>query len=323
MLRAMSIWRSVSLLAALGAAAGAAIGCGGSSKKAADEPATSGADAAAAEPKAPQPVRTCEEAQANVLLFTQHVSQSLALTVGKRCAEDGWAQEVVNCFAATQDGPDLGLCTALLTPEQQRSLELQDVPDAVDPDAPLDPACAVFTAMAAPPAGQGAAVAAAPAAPAAENASAPQPRPNLGLPGSGGAASAPAAAPVAPAAKAAPATKGAPATAAPAAPAVARRTITPKQLEQLRQAGETQLAPDAAEQRLMARCRVDRAVASFKLCIDEAGAPALVETIRSSRLAGYDRKLLTAIGGWRYRPYLLEGKATEVCSAVTFVYSVK
>lgn len=323
----MKLWCSLSLLAA--------IGCGGAGKPAADEPdavdagaeaasdAAGGGDGGAA--KGPPRSYTCAEAQANVAAFTQHVSKTLAATVGARCTGDGWAQEVINCFAATQDGPELGLCTALLTPEQQRALERQDVPDAVDPNAPPDPACAVLTGAAPAP------------VPAAGGTPKPVPLPTLGLPRgaagkpAGGEAAAPGT-PGATADKPAGGTSPAPGVTAgkppaaspgPAAPAIAHRTIPPKELEQLRLAGETQLAPDPAEQRLMSRCRVIRVLASFKLCLDDSGALSLVEQLRSSRLPGYDGKLLAAIHTWRYRPYLFEGKATEVCSAVTFIYAVK
>jgi hypothetical protein len=101
------------------------------------------------------------------------------------------------------------------------------------------------------------------------------------------------------------------------------RTVPPRELEQLRVAGETQVAPDAAEQRLMARCRVSRVHASIKLCLDDTGAPVFVEQLRSSRLSGYDARLLAAVRAWRYRPYLVDGKPAAVCSAVTIVYAVK
>jgi hypothetical protein len=288
----MSIWRSLPLLVVLG--------CGGGSKPPAEEPSKPAEPAADA---APRKDHSCAEAQANVALFTANVSRVVAATVGTRCAEDGWAQEVINCFAATQDGPQLSLCTALLTPEQQRKFEQQGVPDAIDPNAAPDPACQVFAGGEpphTPPWRPSDAAQPAPPAPAQ-----PAPVPGLGLPRPGadgkGAAPAPAAEPT----------------------QETLRTIAPKQLEQLRAAGETQLAPNGAEQRLMVRCRVDRVAASFKLCIDNQGAPIWIETLKSSRLEEYDYKLITAITKWRYQPYVVEGKATAVCSAVTFVYTAK
>ena len=100
------------------------------------------------------------------------------------------------------------------------------------------------------------------------------------------------------------------------------QAISAKELEQLRQAGETQLEPAPAERRLMAQCRLARIAASFKVCIDGSGVPTLVDLARSSRLPGYDEKLANAIAAWRYRPYLAEGRAVAACSTVTFVYSL-
>ncbi len=306
--------------------------CGGS-KPAAEEPASATASSTPSAPAAPQKKHTCAEAQANVAVFTQRVSRTVAITVGTRCAQDGWAPEVINCFAATQDGPQLALCTALLTPEQQRAFETQGVPDAVDPNAVPDPACAVFTDKEPPHPLPWTPAPAAP--PAKTDAHSRTPLPALGLPRGGAgkpvsptplpppgptAAPAPAPQPTRPSLPGLPAPVAAPAPASPSS-TEQLRIIPPKQLEQLRAAGETQLAPDDAEQRLLARCRIARATASFKLCIDAAGEPIWIETLRSSRLSRYDGRLVAAIAGWRYRPYLHDGKPTAVCSAVTFVFS--
>jgi hypothetical protein len=105
--------------------------------------------------------------------------------------------------------------------------------------------------------------------------------------------------------------------------APSRRAVAPKELEALRAEGDPKIAPDAAEARLVERCNIARVVASFKLCIDPSGTPIVVELLRSSRLPAYDGKLITAMWTWRYKPYLLDGKAIEVCSAVTFVFAMQ
>jgi hypothetical protein len=274
----------------------AAIGCGGSSKRA-EEPAPDPTAQAPAPPARPLRNFSCAEAQVNVAAFTRQVSRTLAATLGAHCTQDGWAPEVINCFASTQSGPDLNLCTALLTPEQQRAFETQNVADAVDPDAPPDPACAVLTGTGPVPASS------APAAGAAS--SKPTPLPTLGLP-RGGATPAPATAP-APAPVASP----------------ARRIIAPKEMEALRAEGDPKIAPDAAEARLVERCNVARVIASFKLCVDVTGTPIVVDLLRSSRMPAYDGKLITAMRTWRYKPYLFEGKPTEVCTAVTFIFALQ
>ncbi len=109
-------------------------GCGGAKREPIDfgdsleprvEPAPEPAPAPA--PASPQAPATCAQARANVSALTLHVSSSLAEVVGARCQSDGWAPEVVACFAAALDGPGLSLCMALLPPEQRKAIETQSV----------------------------------------------------------------------------------------------------------------------------------------------------------------------------------------------------
>jgi hypothetical protein len=47
-----------------------------------------------------------------------------------------------------------------------------------------------------------------------------------------------------------------------------------------------------------------------------------VVQLKSTGFPAYDAKIMSTIRGeWRYQPFLLNGKATEVCTAVTFIYS--
>ena len=43
--------------------------------------------------------------------------------------------------------------------------------------------------------------------------------------------------------------------------------------------------------------------------------------LRSTGVIPYDRRIEREIYAWRYRPFLVNGEATPVCTAVTFVYS--
>jgi len=44
--------------------------------------------------------------------------------------------------------------------------------------------------------------------------------------------------------------------------------------------------------------------------------------MRTSGFAAYDEKIRSTIREtWRYRPYLVNGRATPVCTALRFVYS--
>ena len=68
----------------------------------------------------------------------------------------------------------------------------------------------------------------------------------------------------------------------------------------------------------------DRVVGSFKLCITAEGNIKSVNMIRSTGFSAYDSKISNTIRGeWRYRPFSVNGKPQEICSAVTFIYSQK
>lgn len=126
MLGPMALWHAMVFLVVAG--------CGASKKEPIDfgeslEPRDEPAPALAPAPStAPAlPAATCAEAGANVSALTVHVSPALGAAVGTRCQSDGWAPEVVQCFAAALDGPGLSLCMALLPAEQRKAIETQSV----------------------------------------------------------------------------------------------------------------------------------------------------------------------------------------------------
>ncbi|MCX5741689.1 MAG: hypothetical protein NT062_04215 [Proteobacteria bacterium] len=106
-------------------------------------------------------------------------------------------------------------------------------------------------------------------------------------------------------------------------PPPAQVVIPPTTLKALRVAGETNLVPPDVVKTQMMRDDHTRVSAGFKVCIDEAGAIASVGQISPTGYPGYDATLAAGIRGWRYRPYLVNGKATPACAVVTFVYSIK
>jgi hypothetical protein len=84
-------------------------------------------------------------------------------------------------------------------------------------------------------------------------------------------------------------------------------------------AGEKQIPPDDDDRAAIARAGVE-VTATFKLCIDELGAVAEVDRLRSTEHGGYDAKLERELRTWRYEPHLVDGVATPACTAVSFVY---
>ncbi|HEU0034600.1 MAG TPA: hypothetical protein VFQ53_28445 [Kofleriaceae bacterium] len=97
------------------------------------------------------------------------------------------------------------------------------------------------------------------------------------------------------------------------------RHVAPNALERL--VGDPAIVPDDATKHAMRDAGATRVIASFKLCIDVAGAVTRVETIKTSSFETYDRTLIRAMRQWKYRPYQIDGKVVPVCTAVTFVYN--
>ncbi len=95
--------------------------------------------------------------------------------------------------------------------------------------------------------------------------------------------------------------------------------VAPRHLETFRIAGEKRIVPDAATKQAIGNAR---AQGSFKLCIDAAGGVETVTALgKGTGFPAYDQKLKSTMQSeWRYRPYLIEGKAVPVCTGVTFIY---
>ncbi|MGE3545640.1 MAG: energy transducer TonB, partial [Kofleriaceae bacterium] len=67
-----------------------------------------------------------------------------------------------------------------------------------------------------------------------------------------------------------------------------------------------------------------RVIGSFKLCIDASGKIISVSRLRSTGFVGYDATIINTIRNtWSYRPFTVNGKPVPVCTAVTFIYSLR
>lgn len=96
--------------------------------------------------------------------------------------------------------------------------------------------------------------------------------------------------------------------------------VAPTALEQRRINGEKVIIPDDDTKREIEASGLSKLVATYKICINVAGAVMSVEMLKSSGFPPYDRKLAAGMRTWRYRPYTLEGKPVSVCTSVTFIY---
>lgn len=83
------------------------------------------------------------------------------------------------------------------------------------------------------------------------------------------------------------------------------------------------ILPDDATKTAITRSQRDKVVGSFKLCISDTGAVTGVTALKSTGFPDYDAKIIREMNTWAYRPYLVNGKAAPVCTAVTFIYSQK
>jgi len=111
------------------------------------------------------------------------------------------------------------------------------------------------------------------------------------------------------------------------APAAAARAVTPQviapaALEANRIAGAKTIAPDRLTQDAIGRAGNDAVVSTYKICVAADGEVNLVAQMRSSGFATYDEKIRSTIRStWRYRPFVIGGQPTPVCTALRFVYS--
>lgn len=106
-------------------------------------------------------------------------------------------------------------------------------------------------------------------------------------------------------------------------PAPARHVpevVEATRVEAQRIAGTMYVQPDDATKLQMARDQRRRARATVRMCLSARGEVASTRIVRSSGYPDYDARLLAAMQGWRYRPYLVNGQAAPVCTHVTFIY---
>lgn len=107
----------------------------------------------------------------------------------------------------------------------------------------------------------------------------------------------------------------------PPPPPAPPQNVAPRVLEALRIAGDTVISPDEATKKQIAASGKARVIASFKLCVTTAGDIEDVSLLKSSGFPSYDVTLDSAMRDWKYKPYLVNGRAVPVCTAVTFIYS--
>jgi periplasmic protein TonB len=100
--------------------------------------------------------------------------------------------------------------------------------------------------------------------------------------------------------------------------------VAPTALDAHRIAGEKNIVPEDVTKTEIQRSGKEKLIGSFKLCITAEGAVSQVNQLKSTGFPQYDNRIVSTIRNeWRYRPFMVNGKATPVCTAVTFIYSQK
>ena len=108
-----------------------------------------------------------------------------------------------------------------------------------------------------------------------------------------------------------------PPTGAPGAP----QNVAPTLLETHRISGNKQIVPNDLTKVAIAQKKVERLIGSWKLCVSDRGEVKSIKKLKATGFPDYDAKIEREMGLWKYRPYLINGKPVNVCTAVTFIYT--
>lgn len=96
--------------------------------------------------------------------------------------------------------------------------------------------------------------------------------------------------------------------------------VTPNVAAGLRLSGNDKIYPPDSVRVSMVHDGKDSVIGSVKLCVSASGVVESVKTAKSTGYDDYDRALLDAMRGWRYRPYTVNGVATPMCTVAQVIY---
>jgi TonB family protein len=91
-------------------------------------------------------------------------------------------------------------------------------------------------------------------------------------------------------------------------------------IEARRISGKRAIMPSAPVRATMQRLERSGFDAVVVMCLSSSGLVDILRIVESSEFASYDRQLLETMRTWRYSPYVIDGKASRVCTMITFVY---
>jgi len=94
-----------------------------------------------------------------------------------------------------------------------------------------------------------------------------------------------------------------------------------KALEDTRLRGTKAIVPDDDTKTTIQSAGIGRVTGTFHMCLRKDGTVESVVPRTSTGLPAYDQSILTGMQQWAYAPYLVDGKATPLCTDITFVYT--
>jgi TonB family protein len=96
--------------------------------------------------------------------------------------------------------------------------------------------------------------------------------------------------------------------------------IAPSVLELQRVSGNTDVHPSKETRSAMIKDGVSSVRGTVRLCVSTAGNVTETRLTEATGYGEYDKKLVTAVRDWQFRPYVVNGQTFAVCSTSEFVY---
>jgi protein TonB len=110
---------------------------------------------------------------------------------------------------------------------------------------------------------------------------------------------------------------------APPPPPAAPQNVAQAMLEGSRIAGDPQIQLGDANVMLLQQQGVRKLQVKTQMCLTDGGQPKSISFKKSSGYSEIDAKIRNEMGKWRYRPYVVAGKAVPVCFMVIFNYKIQ
>jgi len=101
------------------------------------------------------------------------------------------------------------------------------------------------------------------------------------------------------------------------------KAVAATAIEASRLAGSRMISPDDTTKVTIQNNGNPKIVTAAKLCLSNTGAVQGITILKSSGFPTYDQRIQREMQAWRFKPVLVDGKPTAVCTSVTFIYNQK